>query len=126
MSMKISEEVKEAIIRAKGQGIFVLTMKDGDWQYLPECFDIVEQTEDKLILKIRRPELSSPEKIALVDKIVDRLKSQLETTIASSVRQALLEKPLTELMQVSEAKEATVERRKGCFFLITEQTEHLL
>lgn len=121
-----SEELKEAIVRAKGKGVFVFTMEDGEFQYLPDCFDIVKQTKNRLTLKIRRSEVPGPEKIALVDQIIERIKPQLESTISNSVRQALLEKPEAELMQVSQAKETKVERRRGCFFLITEEIEHLL
>lgn len=126
MSLKFSEELKEAIMRAKGTGCFIITIKDGEAEYLPDCFDIVKQTEDKLILKVRRPGVPTPEKIALVDQIVSQIKPQLESSITDSVRQALLEKPTEELVQVSKAKEAKVERRRGCFFLMTEETEHLL
>lgn len=125
-SMEFSEELKEAIARAKGKGYFLIKMEDGEINYIPDCFDIVKQTKDRITLKVRRPEIPTPEKQKLVGEIVRKIEPELKSSIVDAVAQSLREKPLGELLAMAEAKEFKVQRRRGCLWLITDKTEHVL
>lgn len=121
-----TEELKEAIARSKGKGHFVFGIVDGEYVVLPYCFDIVKQTKNRIVLQIRKPDVPSEEKKKLVSKVISEIEATLKESIADAVRASLLEKPLHELVALSEAKDIKVQRRRGCLWLITDKTEHVI
>ncbi len=126
MSMGMSEEFKEALLRVKGGGVFVMVIKEGILDVLPDCFDIVEEVGRRVVLQARRPEIPDEDKQRLVAEIIQKVEPELKATIAEAVKDALLEKPLGELMMLAGAKEAKIKRKRGCLWIITDKTEHVL
>lgn len=124
--MEYSEELKEAIARSKGSGHFLIRIEDGEMNFYPDCFDVVKEGKNRIVLKVRRPEVPSPEKEKLVREVLVKIEPEIKASIVDAVSQSLMEKPLNELLDMMGAKKSKIERRRGCLWLITEKTEHLL
>jgi hypothetical protein len=127
-----SEEFKEALLRAKGEGRAVLmVIKNGNWEVDGHVYNIeaVNPEQDTLTLKIIRPVEPTEQKKTLVKSIVAKLSKNLHGSIDSAIERALLEKTDGDLELISRTATrptTKVERRRGCFFLVSDEVELLL
>jgi len=129
VSFKISEELKEALLKSKGRSVAVLlTFKDGVWTYEPEAYIIEKRKKDKVILKkMGIVEEPSELKKRIVKDIIAKIKNRIKEDVETAVEQALLEKTEAQLLTIrKEAETARLKRTRGCFWLVTENEEVLL
>lgn len=126
MGIEFSEELKEAIARSKGTGHFLVRIEDGEIKFYPDCFDVVKEGRNRIVLAVRSPEVPGPEKEKLVREVIAKIEPELNASIGAVVTEALMEKPLIELAAMAGASEFKVQRRRGCLWLITDRTEHVL
>lgn len=122
----LSEELKEALLRAKGQSTIILVhMENGKVTLNPDAWKAVRETDDRIVLKKIKPETPTKEKRKKVRRLAERLAGRVNIEVA--LQQALLEKTDEQLDAITAAEPgARIERRRGCFWLITEKEEVLL
>ncbi|MBA7603179.1 hypothetical protein ES703_10283 [subsurface metagenome] len=126
MGVEFSEEVKEALARSKGTGHFLVSIEDGEMKFYPDCFDVVKEGRNRIVLAVRKPEVPGPEKEKLVREVIAKIEPELKASIGAAVAESLMEKPLIELAAMAGATQFKVQRRRGCLWLITDRTEHVL
>jgi hypothetical protein len=130
--MKITEELKEALLRSKGQKrAMILMFENGEWIPSTQVYTMEESDEalENVKLKAVKLEEPSPETKAKAKEIVGKLSQSLHGTIEDAVYKALIEKSPAELALIAGAAgkpEGRVERRRGCFWLVTPESEIVL
>jgi hypothetical protein len=124
-----TEEFKEALLRAKGEGrALLLVIKDGTWSVDGHVYNVdeVNLKEDTVRLKIVRPTEPTEAKKELVKALVEKLKKDVHGSIDVAIEKALMEKSDGELEMIQKSKTGKITRRRGCFWLEVEETEVLL
>lgn len=129
MSVSFSEEMKEALLKSKGQEVYLLVqIKENKWTAMPQLFTR-EGNGDEYKLKPFLP-LEEPldVKEALIAEIMPKIKESLHKDIEQSIEAALKEKSVVQLEGIKKSSEngAKIRRTRGCFWLSTENEEILL
>ena len=129
MSVNFSEEMKEALLKSKGQEVYLLVqIKENKWTAMPQLF-IREEKNGEYLLKPFVP-LEEPMdvKMALITEIMPKIRESLHKDIEQSIAAALKEKSIVQLEGIKKSSEngAEIKRTRGCFWLSTKNEEVLL
>jgi len=128
-AIKITEDMKETLLKAKGQDSFIIVqIINSEWHIVPKIFSKLTEEKDKVILDEYQP-LNEPKEVkdGLIRSIMPQLRNNLRADIAKAVKHALEEKSIEQLKEIERtAKDAKLKRTKGCFWLTTDTEEVLL
>ncbi len=129
MAIKITEDMKETLLKAKGRDSFiVIQIVNSEWNIVPKVFSKLTEEADKVVLEEYQPLAESKEvRDALIRSIMPQLKESLRDDIDDAVKSALEEKSIEQLQEIEKtAKTAKLKRKRGCFWLSTDTEEVLL
>ncbi len=116
MSIKFTEELKEALLKSRGRETLLVIRKDeeGNWVPMPYAYKVQAVSDKKLTLEPIEPEAPSEEKKNLVKSIVATLRERLKGDIEEAVEKALLEKTPEQLAVIAaQAPQGKLERNEG-------------
>lgn len=129
MSIKITEDIKETLLKTKGRDSFlIIQIINSEWHIVPKLFSKMKEEKDKVVLEEYSPIVESSEiKDGLIKSIMPQIRNNLREDISKAVKKALQEKSIEQLTEIAKtAKNAKLKRTKGCFWLITDTEEILL
>lgn len=129
MSVEISEELKETLMKSRGEERIMLVRKskEGKVDFFPVAYRVKEVKDGTVVLEPVEAKTPSEQQTILVDEIMKEISSKIREDVEAGVRSALLEKTPGQLEAIRKAApSAKFERKRGCFWLTTPEEELLL